>query len=275
MTQLQLPTRLQKHLAAMFALEQLMEKCLEQEVNRLREYPEVAADLNSLREIAVKHQQTLAIRMRAVAPDVPVPNPGSYESTLEDFYDTHTFPASAALIRLHTLLDQGILQYTILMELCLRAADSWVRDPQNSAEIALQHLGDYTAAAQKIVQRLHTTIAGELEQQGQECQCTCPSCSLGICLCATASHRFLGEAWTEAGPIYTPGVILMAKPRKGSAAEKAGLQKGDLVLKIDGKEIESLPMLQEAVRNHASGEEIQFQVQQRSGEQAEMNMILP
>ncbi|MDE3092086.1 MAG: PDZ domain-containing protein, partial [Chloroflexota bacterium] len=142
-------------------------------------------------------------------------------------------------------------------------------------DIVRRHLNEHAAAVQKIVRVLHYSVVGELEQEGQECQCSCPSCGLGICLCATASRRFLGIAWTDAGPIYVPEPILMVKPRTGSAAARAGIQKGDIVLMVDGKDIESIPMLQDTVRNHKSSEEIHFQVQQKSGERVEITVLRP
>jgi S1-C subfamily serine protease len=146
---------------------------------------------------------------------------------------------------------------------------------RNTDDLVQQHMRNYTAAVQKIVRLLPGVVVAELEQEGQECQCSCPSCGFGICLCAISTRRMLGMAWTDAGPIYVPEGILMVRPRSGSAAAQAGFQKGDVVLAVDGKDIESIPMLQETIRNHKSGEEIHFQVQQKSGERVEITVVRP
>ena len=82
-------------------------------------------------------------------------------------------------------------------------------------------------------------------------------------------------AWADAGPIYQPAAIVMVKPRLGSAAAGAGLHKGDLVLKVDGKEIESIPMLQNTIRSHQPSEEVHFRVKPESGEESTIMVVRP
>jgi hypothetical protein len=189
--------------------------------------------------------------------------------------DGARYPGSTTLVSLYTLLNQAVIAYAVLLELCLRAADSSVRGPDNSGDLAMAHLKAYAAAAQKTVRLLQYTVSGELEQEGQECQCTCPSCSLGVCLCAIASRRFLWMAWTDAGPIYSPDSILMVKPRTGSAAAGAGLSKGDRVERVDDKEIESIPHLQDSIRAHKPGEAVRLGVKHPSGEQSTVALVRP
>jgi predicted metalloprotease with PDZ domain len=63
-------------------------------------------------------------------------------------------------------------------------------------------------------------------------------------------------AWTDPGPVYAPAGMPMVLPRSGSVAAQAGLQKGDVILAVDGKAIGSIPVLQETIRDHKSGEGI-------------------
>ncbi len=70
----------------------------------------------------------------------------------------------------------------------------------------------------------------ELDDEGFECQCQCPSCGAGICLCSMAGRRYLSLAWEAAGPILKDGGIYVQLPKQNSAATKAGLQKGDGVV---------------------------------------------
>ncbi len=123
---------------------------------------------------------------------------------------------------------------------------------------------------QQIVRLLPGVVVAELEDEGQECQCTCPSCGVGICLCAVSTRRMLEIAWADAGAIYVPEGIVMVLPRSGSPAAQAGLRKGDIVLAVDDKIIESLPMLQETIRNHPTGENIRLLARRESGEQTEI-----
>ncbi len=269
-----MPTRQQSHLAAMLALEQTIGQRVEY-LNRASDTPELVALLNEVQELTTNHQRALAGRLQVIAPEVPIPPAPSMTSALEGLLDGVKYPASTALITLHTLLDQAILGYSVLLELCLRAADSWVRDSSNTADPVLVNLREYSATAQKIVQMLHYTVVKELEQEAQECQCTCPACSLGICLCAIASKRLLGLAWVDAGPIYQPAAIVMVKPRVGSAAARAGLHKGDLVSMVDGKDVESIPMLQDAIGNHQPGEEVHFRIKPESGEESTITLVRP
>ncbi len=275
MNEIGIPTRQQRQMAAMVALERVLCERTEYFSNRTSHNPEVVNLLADLRELTNRHRQALGERLRAIAPDVGIPDPPFAIGVLEELSDGQKYPASTALTALHTLLDQAVIGYSVLLELCLRARDSSLRGPDNSADLVFAHMEDYASAAQRIVRTLHYAVIGELEQEGQECQCTCPSCGLGICLCGVASRRNLGLAWGDAGPIYIGGPVVMVKPRKGSAAAAAGLQKGDLVVAVDDKEFDAIPMLQDSVRGHQPGEAVNFQIQHESGEQSTVVLVRP
>lgn len=176
---------------------------------------------------------------------------------------------------LNTLFDQAVIGYSILMVLARRAADSSVRGKDNTDDIVQQHMRDSTSALQNITRLLPAAVVTELEREGQECQCSCPSCGLGICLCAVSTRRMLELMRTDAGPIYVPEGILMVLPRFGSAVAQAGLQRGDIVLEVDDKEIVSIPMLQETIRSHRSGEVIRFRAQREPDDQVQISAIRP
>lgn len=275
MNDTQTSSRLHGHMATMVAIEHAVEQQIEKFLNGVTYNSEVATLLKDLHELTSNQRQALAARLQAIAPNVPVPETPSMITPFEGLYDSARYPASAALVTLYTLFEQVVIGYSILMVLARRAADSSIRGTENTDDIVQEHMRDSAAAVQKIVRLLPGVLVAELEQEGQECQCSCPSCGLGICLCAVSTRRMLEMAWMDAGPIYTPEGILMVTPRSRSAAAQASLQKGDVVLAIDGKDIESIPMLQETIRNHKSGEEIYFQVQQKSGEQMEISAMCP
>jgi PDZ domain-containing protein len=275
MNEKQSPIRLHSHMAAMLALEQAIGQRIEHLLSQVTHNSEAVALLKDLQKLTANHRPALAARLQVVAPDVPIPETTPMAAFLEGVYDGVTYPASAALVSLYTLFHQAIIGYTVLMVLTRRFADSSVRSEDNTDDLVQQHLRNVTVAVQQVVRGLPGVVVAELEQAGQECQCTCPACGLGICLCAVSTRRALGMAWTDAGPVYMPEGIVVVHPRSGSGAAKAGFQKGNVVVAVDGKAIESLPMLQETIGNHGSGEEIDFQVQQSSGESVDIRAVRP
>ena len=83
--------------------------------------------------------------------------------------------------------------------------------------------------------------------------------------------RYLGKA----GPIAADEGVYVQLPKENSAAMKAGLRRGDVVLAVDRQEIDSLWNLQEAMENAASGEEIQLTVRRDSGVIEEVAIVRP
>ncbi|MFQ5944459.1 MAG: PDZ domain-containing protein, partial [Anaerolineales bacterium] len=120
---------------------------------------------------------------------------------------------------------------------------------------------------------LHDVVVWELDHEGLECQCICPSCGLGICLCAVSSRTILSDAWAEAGPIAVDEGVHVHPPRKGSAAANAGLRSGDVILTVDGQEIQTYSVLQTAVLKPDPGEQIQIGVRREPDELEDVGLI--
>jgi C-terminal processing protease CtpA/Prc len=137
------------------------------------------------------------------------------------------------------------------------------------------HTLNYSRAIQEIARILHDVVLWELDREDLECQCICPSCSIGVCLCAVSSRTALSDAWAEAGPFAVDKGIYIHPPRKGSAAASAGLQSGDVVVAVDGREVESYSILQTAVRERKQGQKIQLRVQRGSDEYLDLAVIPP
>lgn len=262
--------RLHRHIAAMLALEQAIEHQLDSLSTR-NDDDAVAAGpletlLSNLRELTAVQRVALTARLRAIAPDIATPHLTAPISSFQRLV-TDQHPASAALFAVHGAYSQAVIGYAVLMELANRAADNVERlGPDNTAELARQHMRAYVGAVRDIVRTIPRVVIDELESAGQECQCICPSCALGVCVCGLALRRQLAMAWADAGPIDAVAGIELVRPRQGSPAERGGLREGDLLLAVDGVEIESIPMLQEAIRGHPAGDEMVFRAKRGAEE---------
>lgn len=264
-------------MAAMLALEQAIDDQLGAIASGMDDDVVVGQPLeillSRLRELTGSQRRALVARLQAVAPGVSVPELTAPTSSLHRF-EASEHPASAALFTLHATYSQAVIGYAVLMELANRAADNVeMLGADNSADVARQHMRAYAAATREIVRTLPEVVVNELEREGQECQCVCPSCGLGVCVCWLAFRRQLELAWADAAPLDAMTGIEMVRPRSGSAADRARLREGDVLLAVDGAAIESIPMLQESIRSHPSGEEIRFDVQRGSERREEVRVV--
>jgi S1-C subfamily serine protease len=90
-----------------------------------------------------------------------------------------------------------------------------------------------------------------------------------------AGREFLSTTWAEAGPIADDEGVYVQLPKQNSAAVKAGLRRGDVILAAGGQEIESYGDLQSAVRNGEPGEEIRLTVRRGPDELEEVAVVHP
>ncbi len=251
--------RLELHLTSMVALENRIEATLDEATELKIDHVVTATALKNLHSTAKGQRAVLAARLKAIGGDVPVSSnhiPGTVGEMLG------TGDTSLLSTRLHfisTLLNQAIFGYAILQPLTHRYRDSKVSGEENTGDISDQHTRNYTAAAQELNQLIHDVVLWELNRAGDECRCSCPSCTLGVCLCAASSRAILHGAWAEASPAVVEG-LLVHLPRSGSAAANAGMREGDIVMAADGEEILTPANLQDAIRQHESGEIIRLQV---------------
>jgi hypothetical protein len=166
--------------------------------------------------------------------------------------------------------------YAVLLELAFRAADSIEHlGPENTGDLAWAHMRMCAALVQEIARMIPYVVVDELEEEGLDCRCTCPTCGLGVCACPLAFRRRLDMAMAEAGPTENWPGIRLVRPRPGSPAANAGVAKDDVLVRIDGKVLDSLPMLQESIKAHASGETIEFEVQRVNGGSETIGIVRP
>ena len=276
MTQTQALNRLHKQMAAVVALEAAIAQTLDQLSMESAHHPEVTAMLREFHTMTKGQLYTLDTRLQTLADNVPIPDRTAAIRPDGDSGDGNTYPVSTALQIAYTLFNQALIAYAALQVIAIRFRDSWaVAEDGTTAHLARQHTQNYVHAMQQIARVLHDVVVWELDHEGLECQCVCPSCSAGICLCAAASRVTLSHAWIDDGPIAVNEGVYVQLPRKGSAAANAGLRKGDVVVGVDGQDVKAISDLQTAVREHQSGESVQLKVRRGTDEIKDITVIRP
>jgi hypothetical protein len=173
--------------------------------------------------------------------------------------DRRTRTVSDVLRVAYTTLNFAAISYSALCEMGLRLYDPPLR------EIAFQHLRAYAEATQQINQLIAAVVAWELEQQGLECRCICPMCSMGACGCVVAGTYDVNEAWRETMPSgKAERGFLLLPPRTGSPLAVAGVQGGERLLEVDDQPVATIAEIQTAIRKHRLGEEVRVLVQRGS-----------
>jgi hypothetical protein len=271
MTSTQNHNRLQTQLANIIALEAANEQMLLELIPEVSAHAGATALLTGFQDLARDQRQALETRLKSIADIAPISKNITVALPVNGLSQGGSYPVSTALQIIYTMFNQAVIGYSVLHPLATRFLDSpYIADEGTSYHLTRQHTQNYVHAIQQISRLLHDLVLWELDREGLECQCTCPSCGVGICLCAMAGRSFLSDAWLEAGPIADDKGIYVQPPKESSAATKAGLCKGDVILAVDGQEIESYGDLQNAVRNSKPGEEIRLTVRRGSDELQEI-----
>jgi hypothetical protein len=267
--------RLHRHMINTVAFERELEQFLAQLLGEMSEHPQVDAIFKEFHQMIKTQRETLEARLRSVVNNLPDIAKTASTILLREVSQETDYPLSTALQNLYTMFSRAIMAYTTLQLLTLRFRDSWAASEENTAIIVRQHTLNYAAALQKINQLIHDVVIWEMDQEGLECTCTCPSCSLGVCLCALAGRTLLDHAWSEAGAILVDKEITILPPRSASAASNAGLRGGDKIIAVDGHEISTINQMQGAIRSHESGENIVLSISRESGERVDVSIEIP
>ena len=210
--------------------------------------PPAAELLGEIEALAYTH--AAALRERLQSDSLAGQQAVRDDDACDSFINTH--PASTALRDAYALLQRAIVGYATVEPIAHRTADSWVvADAGTTSHIARDHTQAYVRAAGHTLALLHDVAIGELEAEGMCCQCTCIACGLGVCVCAVAGRAIFAEPWLAAKPPVAEHGVPLHIPCPGSAAD-AVLRKGDTVLSVEGKTIETIPHLQQALRGGAS-----------------------
>ena len=259
--------RLNLALSTLLALEMRIRRTIANLQGSVSVHPAARDLLAGVEEITNTHFDALCERMQ-ITPDYdPEAHPGDNGSLANQSQYGELHPVSNALGVVYTILQEAIIGYSTILPIAIRAQDSWVMaDKGTTAHISRQHMQDYLGIVGQITAVIHDVVVWELEKDGFVCRCTCPSCSIGVCVDAISSRSILCEAWTAARPPVAEHGIELKPPRPGSAAAEARLLPGDVIVAIDGEKIDTLPVLQRLIRDHKAGDLMEFSVQRKTGE---------
>ena len=270
--------RLQQHLASMVALESQIETTLAEIVARGTGHPDADTLLGRIHAMGKDQHAALDARLEVVRSEGSGSNAWG---TIPDFSDltraTGRGSANSVSFALHivyTMLNHAIFGYTMLQALAHRYRDSKTAGGENTGDVSEQHTRNYAAAVQEINQLIHDVVLWELSQSQDECRCTCPSCSLGVCLCSVSSRAILNSAWADTAPVRQDGILIQT-PKSGSAAAIAGLREGEVVMAANGQVLHTPQDLQGVVRKHLQGEDITLRVRREGVETLDIVVTRP
>jgi membrane-associated protease RseP (regulator of RpoE activity) len=260
----------------MIALEAAIEQRLAELIPEVSAHAGVTALLTGFQTLSKDQRQALETRLYTIADAVPISNETTVVVPADGLSQEKDCPVSTALQIVYTMFNQAVIGYSVLHPLATRFLDSpYFADKGTSYHLTRQHTQNYVQAIQQISRLLHDVVLWELDREGFECLCICPSCGVGICLCAMAGRSFLSHTWVEAGPIADDEGVYVQPPKQNSAAAKAGLRSGDIILAAGGQEFESWGDLFDAVENAEPGAEIRLTVRRDSDVLEEVAIVRP
>ena len=235
------------------------------QLTHLNGHASAARLLREISAVADRHHAAVTERLRELDPAGASSQPEGASEDLRALAAEH--PLSNELGTMQVLVARAITGYATLQPISHRLRDSWVvAERGTTAHIARAHTQEYVAISGEIMTLLADAARGELEAADLTCQCSCPACGFGICVCATGARRILSEAWAAARPAVAELGVPVSVPRPGSAAQVAGLQDGDVIAAVDGVRIDAYSVLQAALFEHAPGDRVRFKVRRGGAE---------
>lgn len=262
--------RLHQHMAFMVTTEASMGLMLDQIRDVVSDHDGMRAFVDDCIELTKTQRQAIDSRLHEVAERVELPDMAGHE-----YPSDHGLPLLTAIQRMHVAVDSAIVGYSVLQLLALRHRDNYLAGDGNTADLAVVHYQNYLDVMSKINTLLHDVAVWELDREGVSCRCTCPSCDLGVCLCAPSSRSGLNDAWNRASPDIDRTGVYVYPPRPDSAAAAAGLSAGDVIETQGADESESLWALHELVESCQTGAAMKFRVRHQSGENTLVSIVRP
>lgn len=246
---------LHQHMAHMAGLEAEIEKSLEPLLDHPQ--PEIAALARELHDITTVQRQAVGTRLQEITDDGVVEN--EFEDPLQG--------AQQAILA-------ALAGYAKMQVLARRFGHATVTSEGETDNITMRHSANYINALHGIDRILHDNVVKALDADGLACQCPCPACSSGVCLCAASSRLVQNKAWADVTPADEAGIFVHSPP-SGSAAADAGLQHGDIILAADGHEVNAPPNLNEVIKGHQSGETVTLRIRRGSDELDDIKVVRP
>ncbi len=229
---------LQQRVTDMAILESQIQEALDQLLKQIQNNAEAAEAVKRFLTMVKDQREALQARLQNIGGSEPGPTssiaPFSMTATLPD--KERTRAVSKALHAISTTFNHAAFGYAMLHTVAHRFYDS--TGEGNTADMAEEHRRSYADASQAIYQLIPDIVIWEMGKEG-ECRCTCPPCSLGICLCWHAHV----DSLMPVSPAEEGG-ILVRQPRANSAALQAGLRQGDVILAVDGQQVQTYRELQ-------------------------------
>ena len=267
------PNRLHRHLADMIALEAEIERNLEALIPAVSSHAGVADLFTGFRAMTRSQRQALEARLKTISEGIPVSKGTAQLLPPGGLSPDADYPVSTALRIAYTMFQEAVIGYAALHPLATRFLDSHRIAPEGTAyHLTHQHAENYIHAIQQISNIIPDVVLWELDGEGSECQCTCPSCEAGICLCAHAGRDFISSAWAEARGDAGDEAVLVPLPKQNSPAARAGLRNGDLILGANGSEFESFWDIFTVLKDTPAGEQIRWMVRRDSEDLQEIEM---
>jgi len=186
----------------MVALERRTQRTIADLHDVVSAHPEARDLLARLEKTVCTHLDALWERMQITPEhDSRTPADGALGSAANRNQFEELHPVSNMLGVVYTMVQEAIIRYSAILPIALRAQDSWVTaDEGTTAHITRRHMQEYRDVAGQINAMIQDVVLWELEEDGFVCRCTCPSCSIGICVGAISSRSILSEAWIAARP---------------------------------------------------------------------------
>jgi hypothetical protein len=138
-------------------------------------------------------------------------------------------------------------------------------------DLADAHAAEWAPELAALSDSLAPAIHSELLTGGLTCRCICPTCGIGACGCTRNSIDTIREYWGRPGLEPSEGLELRVPPRPGSQLAKAGLERGDRIIAVDGELVHTNAEIQRALRGHPIGESMTMHVV-RAGEPQEIRV---
>lgn len=217
-------------------------------------HADVLAVIQRLRPMVQTHRDQLAAYLKDSGGFEP-----SGETTSRGSTSNEATVLSEVLRDLCLAFHRCALGYAMLYEVALRLYELRLR------EIASKHLKAHVGASLSTAQLLPVVVAWQLAQDGLQCACTCPMCSVGACGCMDFGTETLINAWRDAASAEAglPGFVLPT-PRPESELARSGVQGGERILAVDGQLVRGRQDVQDALRKHTLGDKVQFLIQRGS-----------